>query len=106
MMFEFVSHVDNFLLRPVDDGFETHSDLVFRFEGRRARGRYVVPAGWNVGRKVRRRRVRAKMVREYGRLKNLCRRDLADLYAAALKAEGSHLLPWEWIGVKLVRLFS
>lgn len=106
MIFEYVSHINNFLLLPTEDGFATHSDFVFKYEGDGARRRYVVPAGWNVGRKAKRRRVRAHVVREYLRFKKAPRIEIARAYIAALRADGGKVLIHDQIGLMILKALS
>ena len=104
MIFEWRSHKDNFLVRLRDDGtFETHSSLAFLFEFDRRRGRYTIPAGSNLGRRVHARRERAKLVRNFAWANGWARREVAEVYVAALRADGARVRPWTWLGLVLLR---
>ena len=85
MIFNWVSHEKNFLLRLPDGGlFEPHSDLVARFKSGAIDKRLVVPAGSAMLRRVRRGRARAALMRPLIEALPVSPKDKHDAYLAAL----------------------
>lgn len=101
MIFQWVSHRENFLLRPTADGlYETHSDMVARVSVRGLDFRMVVHAGAAL-RRVRLGRARAALLRPKIADLPISPREKDDVYIMAIRSDGA---PRVWLTQLWLRL--